>query len=112
MVSAVARRAKPPAEAPAKTRGQTPFRTPLQTPLRTMERRVYAPESDVPPPTVLHRNGIRVAPLRQTQTGTEYLILFDSLESRCKAWDRFNSDPAWLTICDQSNVRLHEIVIV
>jgi len=77
-----------------------------------MERRVYAPESDLPPSAILHRNGIRFASVRQTQSGTEYLIPFESLESRCKAWDRFNSDPAWRTIRDQGNVRLQEIVIV
>ncbi len=73
---------------------------------------MYAPESDLPPSAILHRNGIRFASVRQTQSGTEYLIPFESLESRCKAWDRFNSDPAWRTIRDQGNVRLQEIVIV
>ena len=76
------------------------------------ERRVYAAGSDVPPPAVLRRNGIHVESIRHTQRGAEYLIAFDSLASRSRAWDRFNTDPAWCAIRGQGNVRLHEIVVI
>ena len=75
----------------------------------SVERRVYSAGSVLPAREVLDRNGIRVVSVRHTQRGTEYLIPFDSLESRCKAWDRFNSDPAWCAIRDAGNVALKEI---
>ena len=76
-----------------------------------VERRLYGAGSLLPPREILNRSGIRVTSVRQTRRGTEYRMLFDSLESRCQAWDRFNSDPAWCILREQSEVRLREIVI-
>ena len=73
------------------------------------ERRVYAPGSVLPPPEILSRNGIQVMSVEQTQSGAAYLILFDSLEARVKAWDRFNADNAWCPIRDAGHVALTEI---
>ena len=73
------------------------------------ERRVYAPGSALPPVEVLRRNGIRAVSVEQTQRGTVYQILFDSLEARVTAWDRFNADEAWCGIRDAGHVALSEI---
>ena len=73
------------------------------------ERRVYAPGSVLPPPEILRRNGIQVMSVEKTQSGSAYLILFDSLEARVKAWDRFNADDAWGAIREAGHVALTEI---
>jgi hypothetical protein len=73
------------------------------------ELRVYAPGSVLPPAEMLSRNGIQVVSIKQTQRGTVYLILFDSLEARVNAWDRFNADEDWGAIRDAGHVALNEI---
>jgi hypothetical protein len=78
-------------------------------PLLVNERRVYAPGSALPPVEGLRRNGIRAVSVEQTQRGTAYQILFESLEARVTAWDRFNADEAWCAIRDAGHVALSEI---
>ena len=73
------------------------------------ERRVYVPGSALPPPEILHRNGIRPVSVERTPTGTAYLIPFASLEARVNAWDGFNADEDWCAIRDAGNVALKEI---
>jgi hypothetical protein len=74
-----------------------------------VERRVYAPGSVLPPPEILRRNGIRPESIARAEDGTVYLIAFDTLEARVKAWDRFNADEDWCVIRDAGNVALQEI---
>jgi hypothetical protein len=76
------------------------------------ERRVYDQGSVLPPRELLVRNRIRPASIRHTPQGAEYLIPFDSLEARAKAWDRFNTDPEWCSLRDRGNVRLRELVVI
>jgi hypothetical protein len=76
-----------------------------------VEQRVYAPHSALPPLVLLHRHGIHPQSVRHTTLGTEYRIPFASPESRCAAWDRFNSDPAWCALRGQGNVQLREIAV-
>jgi hypothetical protein len=78
---------------------------------RVLERRVYSAGSVLPPREVLERNGIRAASVRHTHLGAEYRIPFASLESRSKAWDRFNTDPAWCALRDQGAVHLLELAV-
>jgi len=74
---------------------------------RIYERRVYAEGSALPPPEILHRNGIRPVSIK----GTEYLFAFASLEARTRAWDRFNNDEDWCVIREAGSVALQEISV-
>jgi hypothetical protein len=74
-----------------------------------VEQRIYAPGSVLPPVEVLRRNGIRPRSMTRTEDGTVYLIPFDTLEARVKAWDRFNTDENWCVIRDRGTVALHEV---
>ena len=76
-------------------------------PPRIYERRVYAPNSILPPPEILSRHGIRPESVK----GTEYLIPFASLEARARAWDRFNADDDWCAMRDSGNVTLQEMQV-
>jgi hypothetical protein len=76
-----------------------------------MERRVYERKSVMPPRRLLVRNGICPVSIRPTAEGVEYIISFTSLESRARAWDRFNCDPEWCALRAAGNVRLREIVV-
>jgi hypothetical protein len=73
------------------------------------ERRVYGRGSALPPTEILHRNGIRPASIETMQGATAYLFMFESLEARLKAWDRFNGDEAWCAVRDAGNVAIKEI---
>jgi hypothetical protein len=75
------------------------------------ERRVYGRGSILPPREALDRTGIRPASIRPTPQGVEYLIPFDSLEARAKAWDRFNTDPEWCALRAHGKLRLREIIV-
>ena len=78
-------------------------------PRGVVERRIYAPGSVLPPPGILRRNGIRPRSMARTAEGTVYLMAFDTLEARVKAWDRFNADQDWCAIRDAGRVALQEI---
>jgi hypothetical protein len=82
---------------------------PTALPSGVVERRIYARGSALPSPEILRRNGIRVRSIARTEDGTVYLIAFDTLEARIKAWDRFNADEAWCAIRDEGRVALQEI---
>ena len=71
------------------------------------ERRVYAEGSTLPPPEILSRHGIRPVLVK----GTEYVIAFASIESRTRAWDRFNTDEVWCAMREAGSVMLTEIQI-
>jgi hypothetical protein len=71
------------------------------------ERRVYATGSTLPPPEILRRHGIRPVSVK----GGEYIIPFDSLEARTRAWDRFNTDDVWCAMRDAGSVSLTEIQV-
>jgi hypothetical protein len=76
-----------------------------------LERRVYERESVMPSRRLLVRNGIRPVFIRPTAQGVEYQVTFTSLESRARAWDRFNCDPEWCALRATGNVQLREIVV-
>ena len=78
---------------------------------RIVERRIYAPGSVLPPAEILRRSGIRPGSIARTGDGTIYLIAFDSLEARVKAWDRFNADEDWGVIRDAGAVALQEVQV-
>src|ERR1035438_6158563 len=78
---------------------------------QVIERRVYGQGSVLPPRELLNRNGIRPASIRPTPRGVEFVIPFESLESRMQAWDRFNTDPEWYALRYAGNVRLTEIAV-
>jgi hypothetical protein len=54
---------------------------------------------------ILKRHGIRVV-LRH---GSAFLLQFDSLEVRQKAWDQFNADPEWHALLAREPVDVREI---
>jgi hypothetical protein len=76
-----------------------------------IERRIYAHGSALPPPEILRRNGIRPRSIARSEDGTVYLIAFDTLEARVKAWDRFNADEGWRVIRDAGRVALQEVQV-
>jgi hypothetical protein len=76
-----------------------------------VERRIYAPSSVLPPPEILRRNGIRPRSIARIDDGTVYLIAFDTLEARVKAWDRFNADQDWGVIRNAGTVALQELQV-
>ena len=76
-----------------------------------VERRIYAPGSVLPPPEILRRNGVRPRSIARTGDGTVYLIAFDTLEARVKAWDRFNADHDWCVIRNAGTVALEEVQV-
>ena len=80
-------------------------------PSLVVERRIYAPKSVLPPPEILRRNGIRPGSIARTDDGTAYLIAFDTLEARVKAWDRFNADQDWCVIRNAGTVALQEVQV-
>ena len=80
-------------------------------PSLVVERRIYAPGSVLPPPEILRRNGIRPASIARTDDGTVYLIAFDTLEARVKAWDRFNADQDLCAIRNAGTVALQELQV-
>ena len=75
------------------------------------ERRIYARGSVLPPPEILRRNGIRPKSIARAENGTVYLIAFDTMEARVKAWDRFNADEDWGVIRDAGTVALQELQV-
>ena len=80
-------------------------------PSLVVERRIYAPGSVLPPPEILRRNGIQPRSIARTDDGTVYLIAFDTLEARVKAWDRFNADQDWCVIRNAGTVALREVQV-
>jgi len=72
------------------------------------EVRVYADPSRAMQ-SILERHGIRPTLLKHSATGTAYLIPFESLGARQRAWDAFNTDPAWHAIRACAAVNLKEI---
>lgn len=76
-----------------------------------VERRTYAHGSVLPPLKILRRNGIRPGSITRSDDGTHYLIVFDTLEARTKAWDRFNSDEDWCAIRNAGTVALEEVQV-
>ena len=76
-----------------------------------VERRIYAPNSVLPPPEILRRNGIRPGSIARTDDGTVYLIAFDTLEARVKAWDQFNADQDWYVLRNAGTVALQEVQV-
>jgi len=76
-----------------------------------VERRVYGHGSALPPLDILRRHGIDPMSVTRQHDGTAYSILFDTLEARVKAWDRFNADEAWCAIRDSGMVALQEVQV-
>jgi len=76
-----------------------------------VERRIYAPGSVLPPPEILRRNGIRPVSIARTDDGTVYLIAFDTLEARVKAWDQFNAAQDWCVMRNAGTVALREVEV-
>jgi NIPSNAP len=60
-------------------------------------------------PAILERHGIRPALREHSAIGTAYLIPFESLEARQRAWDAFNADPDWHLLRAVSQVNVKEI---
>jgi hypothetical protein len=58
---------------------------------------------------VMERHGIRPALREVSATGTAYLIPFESLEARQRAWDAFNADPDWHALRAAGPVNVKEI---
>jgi hypothetical protein len=75
--------------------------------VRCLEIRTYRGESQLQEnlANVFARNGISVADCRDLT----FLIPFDSLELRARAWDRVNCDAGWIAI--RKRVRLSELKI-
>ena len=76
-----------------------------------IERRIYAHGSALPPPEILRRSGIWLRSVTRTGDGTVYLLGFDTLEARAKAWDRFNADDDWCAIRDAGTIALQEVQV-
>jgi len=71
--------------------------------LRALHERFAGPETKI-----FARSGIHPVLYGDTLFGTDmpnltYLIPFDSLGAREKAWDTFNADPEWLKVREESN---------
>jgi hypothetical protein len=74
-----------------------------------LEHRLYAPEA-IPPAALLKRNGLAPVAQDRTKDGEQlYVFGFESLEERCRAWDRMNTDPEWARIRESGTVRLREL---
>ena len=58
---------------------------------------------------ILERHGIRPALRERGTIGTAYLIPFQSLEARQRAWDAFNADPDWHALRASGPVNVKEI---
>ncbi len=91
--------------------GAATFGSAMGRPPVLMERRVYAHGSALPPLGMLRRNGIHPRSMARTEDGTVYLIPFDTLEVRVKAWDRFNVDEDWCALRDAGSVALKEVQV-
>jgi hypothetical protein len=71
--------------------------------LRALHKRFAGPETKI-----FARSGIHPVLYGTTMFGGDmpnltYLIPFDSLGAREKAWDTFNADPEWLKVREESN---------
>jgi hypothetical protein len=74
-----------------------------RTILRALHQRFAGPET-----RIFARSGIHPVLYGSTVIGADvpnltYLIPFDSLGAREKAWDTFNADPEWLKVREESN---------
>ena len=58
---------------------------------------------------ILERHRIRPAVRESSGIGTAYLIPFESLEARQRAWDAFNADPDWHALRARGQVDVKEI---
>jgi hypothetical protein len=58
---------------------------------------------------ILERHGIRPALREPSALGTAYLIPFESLDARQRAWDAFNADPDWHALRAGGQVNVREI---
>ena len=80
----------------------------LSTAAGLFELRVYGSHPRAMP-AILKRHGIRPAWREHSTIGTAYLIPFESLEARQRAWDAFNADPDWHALRAGAHVNLKEI---
>jgi hypothetical protein len=80
----------------------------LSTAAGLFEFRVYGSHPRAMP-DILERHGIRPAWREHSAIGTAYLIPFESLEARQRAWDAFNADADWHTVRAGAQVNLKEI---
>jgi hypothetical protein len=76
-----------------------------------IEKRIYAKEGVLPSWELLVRSGVQRVSIHHSPRGAEYVMRFDTLESRARAWDRFNSDPEWCALRTQGSVQLLEMSI-
>ena len=58
---------------------------------------------------IMERHGIRAVLGERSATVTAYLIPFESLEARQRAWDAFNADTDWHTLRANGQVNVKEI---
>ena len=76
-----------------------------------IERRVYDRAGAVPPEEILRRCGVHLLARENAGTDVALTIAFPSFAERVRAWDRFNSDPAWCALRTNRAVRLRELTI-
>jgi hypothetical protein len=69
----------------------------LSTPAGLFELRVYGSHPRAMH-AVMERHGIRPVLRKRNAAGSAYLIPFESLQARQRAWDAFNADPDWQTL--------------
>ena len=80
----------------------------LSTAAGLFESRVYGSHPRAMP-AILERHGIRPALREHGASGTAYLIPFESLEVRQRAWDAFNADPDWHVLRAGGQINVREI---
>jgi hypothetical protein len=86
------------------------YHAPTQRQLRMVHERFAGPEIKI-----FHRVGVHPILYADTVFGNEmpnltYLIPFDSLDAREKAWDAFGADPEWVKVRAESVARGGQIV--
>ena len=73
---------------------------------RIVERRTYGAQSLLPSCELLRRNGIGEVEIQRATLGFEYVLRFQSLDARVRAWDRVNTDPEWCTLRERQPIEL------
>ncbi len=86
-------------------------RTGQLSPQKIVEQRIYSAESVMPPRSLLERHGVLVEAIRKDAGRVEYVMRFDSLEARARAWDGFNSDAEWAALRQTGEVRVTDILL-
>jgi hypothetical protein len=76
----------------------------IDTRAAVFELRVYGPHPRAMP-SILERHGIRPV----LQESGAYLIPFESLEARQRAWDQVNADPDWHALQAHGQISVKEI---